>query len=76
MIASSSDHCLYRKRKLHHCCGNLALRFIIVDVDFDFDKLGRCQVCMCYAWKSFGRGGRVWLEWLAFHKNKNLFWRV
>ena len=29
------DHCLYKKGRLRHCCSNLALHFVIVDIDTD-----------------------------------------
>ena len=47
VIIIASDHCLYKKGRLHQCYSNSSLHFVVVDVEFDCEWLGRCKVCKC-----------------------------
>ena len=51
----TSDHCLYKKGRL---CRNLALCFVVVNVDLTVTDLGGARFARVKeeAWQSFGRG--------------------
>ena len=62
----ASDHCLYKKGRLHHCCNNLALCFVVMLTDLRGSRFARVKG---EVWQSFSRG-------VAWKKSEKFFWRV